>query len=217
MMLRLGIGHSAVWQMMLILVAVGDGSTQAAVTVYSNQVDYDAAVGTELFFIDFNGSSGMLADGDSFSSEVTFGSPEATDPTKVLWNSDAITDAGSTSAPNAVGPIDGVFAAPVAAFALVFSSSGEKEEISLFAEDTGLIDTVTAPNASGFFGVHSDTPIKTFLLDNGTFPNGSPDRFFVDDFRANVPEPSSGVTIGIGAVAMLLFGRRLNRHRTQRA
>lgn len=197
--------------MVISSVAVNIGSTEAAVTVFTNQVDYDASVGRELFFIDFDGSSGSLVDGGSFSSEVTFGSPEATDSTKVLWNSDAMTDAGSTTAPNAVGPIDGVFATPVAAFALVFSSAGEQEDISLFAEDSSLIDTVTAPNASGFFGVVSSTPIKRFLLDNGTFPSGDPDRFFVDDFRANVPEPSALALASLGM--LVVFGGQWRRRR----
>ncbi len=201
-MLRSEVGYSMLWLMMFVLVVVCAGSTQAAVIAFSNQVDYDAAVGNELFFLDFDGSAGTLVDGNSFSPDVTFGSPEATDPTQVVWSSDAITDAGSTSASNWVGPIDGMFATPVAAFALVFSSAGENEEISLFAEDTSLIGTVTTLNPNGFFGVLSNTPIKSFLLDNGTFPSGNADRFFVNDFRANAPEPNTALLLGIGLTAL---------------
>jgi len=173
----------------LVIVLVMMGQTKAAVTVFSNEVDYDAATGAQIFLINFNGNppGGTLADGASFSSAVTFGSPEASDPTKVWWNSDAITDAGSTTAPNYVGPMDGVFTDPVYAFALMFSSAGNAETIYLYDESNNLLGTVTAPNPSGFFGVLSDTPIKKFVIDNGLFPSGWPDRFFIDDFRANEP------------------------------
>jgi len=173
----------------LVIVLVMMGQTKAAVTVFSNEVDYDAATGPQIFLINFDGNppGGTYADGASFSSAITFGSPEASDPTKVWWNSDAITDAGSTTAPNYVGPMDGVFTDPVYAFALVFLSAGEAETIYLYDESNNLLGTVTAPNPSGFFGVLSDTPIKKFVIDNGVFPNGWPDRFFIDDFRANEP------------------------------
>lgn len=188
------------------------GQAHAAVTVYSNQAAYDAATAAQFFFIDFNGSTGSLVSGNSFSPDVTFGSPEATDPTQVLWSSDAITDAGSTTAPNFVGPIDGRFTSPVRAFALLFSSAAEAEQVSLFDELDVLIDAVLAPNPSGFFGVVSDTPIKSFLLDNGLFPSGDPDRFFVDDFRANeVPEPLSAAMLGSLGLAGLFARCRRTR------
>lgn len=169
----------------LVLVLTVSISTQAAVTVFGTEADYDAATGPQIFLIDFDGSTGStLVDGDSFSSDVTFGSPEASDPNKVRWSSDAITDAGSTIAGNNVGPMDGVFTEPVYAFALEFLSAGYAESVSVYDVNGVLLGTVTAPNASGFFGLLSTTPIKKFLIDNGDAPAG-PDRFFVDDFRAN--------------------------------
>ena len=160
------------------------GYSTAALTVYSTESAYNDATGPEIFFIDFNGSTGSLVEGNSFGPEVTFGSPEASDPNKVLWNSDAITDAGSTTAINRVGPIDGMFTDPVKAFGLYFSSSGVPEKVSLYDSNDVLIGDVNAPNPSGFFGVISDEPIKSFLIDNGD-ANAGPDRFFIDDFRAN--------------------------------
>jgi hypothetical protein len=180
--------------LVVILVFSITATTEAAVVVFDNEADYNAATGSQIFLIDFDGNppGGTLALGSSFSAAVTFGSPEASDPTQVWWNSDAICDAGSLIAPNGVGPVDGVFTDPVYAFALLFSSSGAAEEVSLYDESDVLIATVTAPNPSGFFGVLSDTPIKSFEIDNGEFwkePEEEfwPDRFFIDDFRANEP------------------------------
>ena len=85
----------------------------ADVVVFENQADYDAATGPQVFLINFSGSTGLLVSGDSFSPAVNFGSPEASDPSQVLWSSDAITDAGSDIALNNVGPVDGVFTDPV--------------------------------------------------------------------------------------------------------
>jgi hypothetical protein len=171
------------------LAFIMSGQVQAAVVVFDNQADYDAAVGPQIFLINFNGSTGASVSGASFSSVVTFGSPEAADPTLVWWNSDAISDDGSTTAPNGVGPMDGVFTDPVYAFALVFSSASENETVYMYDESAAMIAAVLAPNASGFFGVVSDTPIKSFFIDNGEFeePEGYMDRFFIDDFRANEP------------------------------
>ncbi|TKJ35321.1 MAG: hypothetical protein CEE38_15970 [Planctomycetes bacterium B3_Pla] len=178
---------------MLLLVVVAalimTPETHGAVTAFDTEADYNAATGPQIFLINFDGNppGGTLALGSSFSAAVTFGSPEASDPTQVVWNSNAITDAGSTTAPNFVGPMDGIFTDPVYAFALLFSSAGEAQTVSLYDEGAALIDTVIASNPSGFFGVVSDTPVKSFFIDNGNFPDGTPDRFFIDDFRANEP------------------------------
>lgn len=173
----------------LVLAFITTGQTKAAVTVFSTEADYNAATGAQIFLIDFNPSPDPpeYVGGDTFSSAVTFRSPEASDPTEVLWSSNAITDAGSTTASNSVGPMDGVFTDAVYAFALVFLSAQYAETVSLYDESDNLLGTVTAPNPSGFFGVLSDTPIKRFVIDNGEFPNEDPDRFFIDDFRANDP------------------------------
>lgn len=181
--------------LLVVVLAFGiTATTEAAVAVFDNEADYNAATGSQIFLINFDGSpsGGELKLGSYFSAAVTFGSPEASDPTQVWWNVGEICDAGSTTAPNVVGPMDGVFTDPVYAFALLFSSSGAAEEVSLYDESDVLIATVTAPNPTGFFGVLSDTPIKKFVIDNGEFwkePEEEywPDRFFIDDFRANEP------------------------------
>jgi hypothetical protein len=182
----------------------------AGVTVFSTEAAYDAATGPELFFLDFDGSpgGGALVAGNSFSPAVSFGSPEAADPTQVLWNSDAITDAGPT-----VGPMSGLFTNPVFAFAFDFSSASSAETISLYDVGDTLLDAVVAPNPSGFFGVVSDEAVKRFVITNGLFPTGGRDRFFVDSFRANgvVPVPSAVLlgTIGAGLVGWLRRRRTL--------
>jgi len=184
----------------------------AVVTVYDNVTDYNNAVGAELFFIDFDSSPGAIVDGGTISPHVTFGSPEASDPSKVLWNSDALSDAGSTTAPNSVGPLDGVITSPVQAMALEFSSAGNSPTVSFFDSSDVLIDAIVSPNTSGFFGVVSATPIKSFLITNGTFPNGDPDRFFIDDLRANavnpVPEPSTFILATLGLLSLGMTRRR---------
>ncbi len=165
-----------------LTISVAD-SPLPLITVFSDEVAYAAAVGAQLFFIDFNGLPVGLAEGN-FAGQVDFGSPESLNPSQVLFNSDAFTDTGSTTALNGVGPIDGTFATPVQAFGLLFSSSGNPQTIELYTSGESLIDTVTS-NPGGFFGVLSATPIGSFIIRNGEFSPGNRDRYFIDDFRAN--------------------------------
>jgi hypothetical protein len=152
-------------------------------TVYGNQTEYDAAAGASDFCLDFDGSPNSLVSGASFSADVTFGSPEAEDPTQVNWSSDAISDAGSTTDPVSVGPLDGTFTGTAMAFRFVLSSAASAPTVELYAEDSSLIATVNAPSAAGFFGVISSVPVKRFVVVNGFFEGTTNrDRFFIDDF-----------------------------------
>jgi len=154
------------------------------VTVYGNADDYAAAVGADDFCLDFNGSPNTFVSGNSFGADVIFGSPEATDPTQVNWSSDAISDAGSTTSPNGVGPVDGTFTSGKAAFHFTFSSNGTPATVELYDEGAVLLGSFPAPNAPGFFGVVSSVPIKRFVLKPGDVNDGTGflDRFFIDDF-----------------------------------
>ncbi len=165
-------------------------------TAYGNAADYDAAAGTGDYCLDFTGSTGTFVAGSSFSADVAFGSPEAADPTLVNWSSEAISDAGSVTAPNGVGTMDGTFAGTVAAFKFTFLSNATPATVDLYAEDATLIASLAAPNAPGFFGVVSMTPVKRFVITPGVFDDGTGnrDRFFIDDFCvtaviAGPPEP----------------------------
>lgn len=182
-----------------------------AVAIFADAPSYSAAVGSELFLIDFNPSppGGGVVDGNTLSPYATFGSPEAADPTKVVWSSDAITDAGSTVALNSVGPISIDFGTPVFAFSLDFSSAAMAHTVELYDVGGILIGSALAPNASGFFGVRSDIAIDTAIVRNGLFSPGNRDRYFIDDLRAHaVPEPSTWLLVGAGLIAVTTWRRR---------
>ena len=182
-------------------------SANAIVMVYDNDIDYTSAVGTELFLIDFNSSPGTWVDGSTIDSNAVFSSPEASNPNQVVWNSDAITDAGSTTADNNVGPIaidfinSGIFG-----FSFISSSSGEFQTIELFDNSDLLIASVLSPSNSGFFGFVSDIAISSAKILPGAYGVGLYDRFFIDDLRANnansVPVPPTLLLLILGLAAL---------------
>ncbi|MGB5560316.1 MAG: VPLPA-CTERM sorting domain-containing protein [Paracoccaceae bacterium] len=180
---------------------------QAATTSFTDLLSYNTAVGAELFSIDFNGPASGGDPGD-YVGKVDFGSPEASDPTLVNLGSNALSDAGSTTAANGVGPVDGVFYSAVHAFRLDFLSSGLPQTIELYDATANLIASVITP-ASGFFGVKSDTAIGSFIIRNGEFSANTRDRFFIDNFAANaispIPLPASFplALLGLGAFALV--------------
>jgi hypothetical protein len=164
-------------------------SAAMATQTFDTVAGYVAATGPELWLIDFNGSPGASVAGNSFGPEVTFSSPESATPAMVLWSSDALTDTGSTTAPNGVGPIGGVFTSAVNAFAFEYLSGG-LGSVTLYDAGGTEIAELTPLSNSGFFGVVSDTPIKSFVIVGREFteaevPGGGIDRVFIDDFRVN--------------------------------
>ena len=191
-------------------------SALAATTTYTDETAFLAASGAELFHIDFNGITPATTGNGVFAGQVDFGSPEASDPDLVFFNSGAMTDNGSTIASNNVGPVDGDFLTgdSVYGFSMLFSSSGSPQTVSIFELGGGLIDSVLTP-AGGFFGLVSDTRVGSFVIDNGLFPDGNPDRFFIDDFKAYgaspIPVPAAVWLFGTALAGLLGWRRRGRR------
>jgi hypothetical protein len=170
------------------VVAFWSQEARAQAVGYGTAADYDAAVGPPLYFIDFNGSTATVEEGSSFNPNVAFLSPESTTPTKVIWSSDAITDTGSTVMSNGVSNLAGVFAAPVRAFSFNYLS-GSLVSVELRDASNAVIAVVPAA-PGGFFGVVSTVPIKSFSMNHAMFTPTARDRLFIDNFQANVPNPT---------------------------
>jgi hypothetical protein len=165
------------------LLALASAASAQDVTVYGTEAEYDAVAGTADACLDFDGSTQSLVSGASFSGAVTFGSPEAFDPTQVNWSSDAVSDAGTMDLAIGVGSMDGSFATAVQAFKVTFLSNSNAPTVALYAGDGTLLASVSAPNAPGFLGVVSTTPVARFVITPANFPGSiSRDRFFLDDF-----------------------------------
>ncbi|WP_339909942.1 PEP-CTERM sorting domain-containing protein [Symmachiella dynata] len=77
--------------------------------------------------------------------------------------------------------------------------------------------TVTVPTDSGvqFFGVISDTPFSSFVLDHNQTATTNNDLFIMDNLSfgntAAVPEPSTFALLGIGGIALVGYGVRRRR------
>ena len=189
-------------------------SSFSLTTTYTDQTSFLNDAGSELFVIDFNGITNPLVSNGVFPGQVDFGSPEASIPDNVLFNSNAMTDTGSTTASNQVGPIDGDFltAAAVNAFSLDFSSSGNPQSISIFDLGGSLLDENLLTPAGGFFGLISDTSIGSFLISNGEFSTNNRDRFFIDNFAAYsaspVPVPAAIWLFGTALIGFVGMSRR---------
>lgn len=205
---------------LLIATLVGAAAlpAQAAVTLYTTESSYLAAVGATRTYIDFAGSPGAVVSGASFSSDVTFGScTDNTSPgtcgTNVLHNSDGITDLGGSAAANGVASIAWRFNLPdVNAFAFHYVS-GAIDAVALVAADLS-VDVIGTVSASGFIGLVSDANFFGGIAINAVFPGGiGNDRYFIDDFRINrtstaVPEPASWALVGLALAAAAGVRRR---------
>jgi len=189
------------------------GATNAAtVSVYNNAADYSAATGSQLFLIDFNGSTNMLVNGGTLSTDASFTSPEANNPNFVNWSSDALSDAGSTLVSTNVGPLGIDFTDPsILAFSVDFLSAGEQETLELYDSNNIMFASVLAPNASGFFGLVSDTAIDSIIIRNGTFTSGNRDRFFIDNLSANVVPIPGAIWLFASAIVVLAGFRKKAR------
>jgi hypothetical protein len=193
---------------------------QAAVTLYTNEAAYLAAVGATRTYIDFAGSPGAVVSGGSFSADVTFGSCTdsslpGTCGTNVLHSSDAITDVGGSAAPNGVASLAWRFnLSDVQAFGFRYIS-GAIDSVALVASDLS-IDVIDTVAASGFIGLVSDTNFYGGIGVNAVFAGGiGNDRYFIDDFRINragaVPEPATWALTGLALLAAAGLGRRPSR------
>lgn len=173
-------------------------SAHAAVTLYTSQAAYLAAVGATSTYIDFAGSPALTVNGGSFSPAITFGTCDlglASCSSSVFHNSEGITDTGGVAAPNFVAAVGGYFSDPVHAFGFNYISGGMGS-----IELNGSTIVPIGSSTSGFVGIVSTDPIDGFVGLNYIFPTtGGRDRYFIDDFYINaVPEP--------GVWAMLLAG-----------
>lgn len=190
----------------------GVAQTQAAVTLYTSEPTYLAAVGATTTYVDFLGTPATTVSGGSFTSAVTFGSCPtglASCGTEVLHNSNAITDLGGSPAPNGVAAVGGSFTVAVSAFAFHYVSGGIAS-----MNFGGEPSTLSTSSATGFIGVVSDTPLTSFVANNAVFvQTGGNDRYFIDDFRINapIPEPQTYAMLlaGLGLLGFMARRREL--------
>lgn len=189
----------------------------AALTLYTNEASYLAAVGATRSYIDFAGSPAATVNGSIFSPDVAFGSctdstNQFTCGTSVLHNGNAISDIGGSAANNGVGSLAWRFLLPdVFAFGFNYAS-GDIAAIQV-VDPSGPQSLVDTASATGFIGLVADTAfyggIGVNALLGGDIGN---DRYFIDDFRISalrtVPEPGSLllVLMSIGIAAMVRNG-----------
>lgn len=180
------------------------------VVSFTNLAAYQAVAPPQLFLLDFNGNVGAT-DGKGFHPLIDFDSPEATNPDLVRNIASILTDTGSTLTTNSVGPVGGRLGIPVTGIAFDLSLvEGTAQTVRLFDEAGSLVGQATTPGGNTFFGVVSTIPFKSFVVQNGRFPDGvRNDRYYIDNFRANaVPEPSA-LVLGLACMVVIASRRHI--------
>jgi hypothetical protein len=206
------------------LLAAASGASQAAITLYTDEAAYLAAVGATLRYVDFNPSPEppAIVSGNSFGSQLVFGT--CTEPgnidtcvSKVLHSSNAITDIGGSLALNGVAALGASFLF-ADAYGVAFNYvSGDIRAVNYFNLAAELLETVDTSSANGFIGLVSSSPFAfpTYLIAvkaviPGTANN---DRYFFTDFRINAPIPEPA-TYGLMALGLASVGVMSKRRRS---
>lgn len=194
-----------------------------AITLYTNEAAYLAAVGPTISYVDFAGTPGATVSGTSFTPDVTFGTcASAALPlnctASVLHNSNAITDVGGGTASNGVAPLAWSINLPGIQAIGFHYISGQIASIALVdLPGLSIVDTIDTSSANGFIGLVTDGVFEGMIGVNAIFSTtGGNDRYFIDDFRINATVPAPGVLglLGIGLLGAIA-GRRGARSRSR--
>jgi hypothetical protein len=195
----------------------------AQAVILIQATDYAAAVGAQLWQVDFNEGTPETLGEANYSGLVDFGSPD--DPVnssqiKYILDSN---DGSSIMSSNTTSAIGGIFETPVSAFSWESSQFAEVTVV-LYDASGAVIESIQASSASGFYGVQSSQAVYSFLISNATVIGERPgapmaagpgERFFVDNFGANaataIPEPGTIFLLGSGLVGLGAAYRRRKR------
>ncbi|MEM9285174.1 MAG: hypothetical protein AAGA39_04760 [Pseudomonadota bacterium] len=191
----------------LAMLCLWSSANASTVTSFTSEADYIDAAGGTSFSLNFDGLSGMQ-DGN-FAGLIDFNSPAAATFDNVNFVSGQLTDAGSEISFNNVGPIQGVFANEVSAFAFeIFDGAAGAHTLSVFDSSFNVLATISTP-VNGFVGVVSDMPIGAFVLSGASFGPLAPDRVFIDNFEAQVVVPiPPAIALFAGGLALIQVARQ---------
>jgi hypothetical protein len=186
----------------------------AATVGYLDLASYTAAGGNTTIGLDFDpASSTTIVPGTSFSSQVTFTSPEYSDPSLVYHVSGPGTNGSVGGMLPGTGTFNGQlqmsFTVGYASAAFDALSNGEKFHVWVYDGANNLL--LDSADPLHFFGVISDVPIKRILTEPGVFPGDGRDATAYDNLRygpaAVIPEPSSLLLALLGAPGLAAAAR----------